>query len=216
MKVDEITEGFWDTMAGALNPMSRKNMIGSQKKDPSTGQPMTDASGNPIHNTAADYAASMKRPSVDDYEAQYRQQYLGQADAIEKGALSPDHISSVTRRGIDQTRREAGMKPVDWEHLDITTNKIDPRTLTPDQQSAVNAKRTAGGHAPIDWTTKTNNYVLSQLDSKGEQANSLKVDPASVLAADRTRIDRYRSAQGKAPINWSERESSYRAMKATA
>jgi len=208
MKVNEITEGLWDVIAGAVNPMSRKNMIGSQKG--------VDAAGNPIHNTAADYKASKNRPSVDDYETQYRQQYLDQATAIEKGALAPDHVSSVTRKGIDQTRREAGMKPVDWEHLDITTNKIDPRTLTPDQQSAVNAKRTAGGHAPIDWTTKTNNYVLSQLDSKGEQANSLKVDPASVLAADRTRIDRYRSAQGKAPINWGERESSYRAMKATA
>ena len=117
MKVNEITEGAWDFMMGALNPMSKKNMIGAQYG--------IDAAGNPVYNTTADYAASKKRPSVDDYETRYRQQYLDQATAIEKGALAPDHVSSVTRKGIDQTRREAGMPPVDWEHLDITTNKID-------------------------------------------------------------------------------------------
>ena len=110
MKVNEITEGAWDFMMGALNPMSRKNMIGAQKG--------VDAAGNPIHNTAADYAASRKRPSVDDYEAQYRKQYLDQATAIEKGALAPDHVSDVTRKGIDQTRREASLPPVDWAKID--------------------------------------------------------------------------------------------------
>jgi hypothetical protein len=110
MKVNEITEGAWDFMMGALNPMSRKNMMGAQKG--------VDAAGNPIHNTAADYAASKKRPSVDDYETRYRQQYLDQATAIEKGALAPDHVSSVTRKGIDQTRREARMPPVDWAKID--------------------------------------------------------------------------------------------------
>jgi hypothetical protein len=135
MKVDEITEGFWDVMAGAVNPMSRKNMIGSQKKDPATGQPMIDASGNPVYNTAADYAAdyaaSKERPSVADYEAQYRQQYLGQADAIEKGVLAPDHVSSVTRKGIDQTRREANMPPVDWAKIDAAHAAEKAKKSTP-------------------------------------------------------------------------------------
>ena len=126
MKVNEITEGAWDFMMGALNPMSRKNMIGAQKG--------VDAAGNPIHNTAADYAASRKRPKVDDYEAQYRQQYLDQATAIEKGALAPDHVSDVTRKGIDQTRREASLPPVDWAKIDAEyeAKKAAPaQTATP-------------------------------------------------------------------------------------
>jgi hypothetical protein len=187
MKVNEITEGAWDFMMGALNPMSRKNMIGAQKG--------VDAAGNPIYNTAADYKASKKRPSVDDYEAQYRQQYLDQATAIEKGALPPDHVSSVTRKGIDQTRREANMPPVDWAKLDAEYEAKKAAAAAPPQSATnqygamtaqatpANPKMKMGGQATASWSgsgqqpysTTINNVNATPVSTK-------KAKPAAATA----------------------------------
>ena len=198
MKVNEITEGAWDFMMGALNPMSRKNMIGAQKG--------VDAAGNPVYNTAADYKASKKRPSADDYEAQYRQQYLDQATAAEAGALTPDNVSSVTRKGINQTRREANMPPVDWAKLDAdhaakqaaaAAPPPTPRSAT-NQYGVMTAQATPakyskippmGGQATASWagsgqqpyTTSINNVNATPAPAK-----KAKPAPAPAPAPDDT------------------------------
>jgi len=197
MKVNEITEGAWDFMMGALNPMSRKNMIGAQWG--------IDAAGNPVYNTAADYRASKKRPSVDDYEEKYRQQYLDQATAIEKGALPPDHVSSVTRKGIDQTRREANMPPVDWAKLDAEHQAKQAAAAAPpptrsatNQYGVMTAQATPakyskippmGGQATASWagsgqqpyTTSINNIAPAPAPTK-----KAKPAPAPAPAPDDT------------------------------
>jgi hypothetical protein len=193
MKVNEITEGAWDFMMGALNPMSKKSLIGAQKG--------VDAAGNPIHYTSADYKV---RPNVDDYETRYRQQYLDQATAIEKGALAPDHVSSVTRKGIDQTRREANMPPVDWAKIDaeyeakkaaVAAPPPTPRSAT-NQYGVMTAQATPakyskippmGGQATASWVGSGQQpYTTSINNITPAPAKKAKPAPASAPATDDT------------------------------
>jgi hypothetical protein len=194
MKVNEITEGAWDFMMGALNPMSRKNMIGAQRG--------VDAAGDPVYNTAADYRASKKQSSTKDYEAQYRQQYLDQASAAEAGALTPDNVSSVTRKGINQTRREANMPPVDWAKLDAEHEAKQAAAAAPpptrsatNQYGVMTAQATpakyskippTGGQATASWagsgqqqpyTTSINNFNATPAPAPAKKA---KPAPAPV------------------------------------
>jgi len=187
MKISEINEGFWDVAAGFMNPNSKKNLTNRPEINPATG----------------------KRKSVDDYEAEYRQQYLDQAKQVEQGLLDPAKISDAAKQGMNQTRIAAGQKPMDWEHAAITTNRVDPRTLTPDQQAAINAKRATGGHDPIDWANQAKQYRDSRLLTHADKINSLQVDPSKVSTTNRNDINSLRIAKGLPPIDWTEREHAY-------
>lgn len=127
----------------------------------------------------------------------------------------PASASAAMNTAWETQAKMQANKSHEDEVAKITSNQIDPRTYDASKRAAIDDANRKRGKAPIDWSTITANYFNKRMGDYGEQINSLQVEPTAVDPAHRTHIDALRAAQGKPPIDWSERQRAYDAMKAT-